>query len=86
MGYAVPVSGTSTYLYDPNGNLTNVQEPGNVQSTMAYDKENRLSEHRQGSVVATFLYDGDGLKRVEWVGSSRTTLVWDGTDYLQGRD
>jgi hypothetical protein len=53
---------------------------------MAYDKENRLSEHRQNEAVNTFLYDGDGLKLVEISGSTRTTLVWDGTDYLQGRD
>ncbi len=32
------------------------------------------------------VYDGDGLKRVEInPNSSRTTLIWDGQDYLQGR-
>lgn len=30
-------------------------------------------------------YD-DSLKRVEKSGSSVTTLVWDGSDYLQGRN
>ncbi len=29
--------------------------------------------------------DGDGLKRSETNGSGRTTLIWDGADYLQGR-
>ncbi len=49
---------------------------------MAYDKENRLKEHVEGAVVNAFLYDGDGLKRVEIGGSARTTLIWDGSDYL----
>ena len=75
-------TGTITYLYDANGNLTNVTDPPNVIITMAYDKENRLSEHRQNAAIDTYLYDGDGLKRVEIEGASRTTLVWDGSDYL----
>jgi len=49
---------------------------------MAYDKNNRLPSHAQSTVRNTFTYDGDGLKRCEILGSSRTTLVWDGTDYL----
>ena len=52
---------------------------------MAYDKENRLFEHRENAVINTFLYDGDGLKRVEALGATRTTIVWDGSDYLQDR-
>ena len=81
---AVSGSGTTTYLYDANGNLTNVADPPNVLTTMAYDKENRLREHSQNADVNTFLYDGHGLKRVE-VGVTRVTLVWDGSDYLQER-
>lgn len=38
------------------------------------------------SLASTYTYDGDGLKRSsQEVTSGRTTLVWDGTDYLQGR-
>jgi len=36
--------------------------------------------------MTTYLYDGDGMKKVEISGGTRTTLVWDGSDYLQGRD
>ena len=74
------------YLYDANGNLTNVADPPNVITSMAYDKENRLSEHRQNAAINTYLYDGDDLKRVEISGPNRVTIVWDGSDYLQGRD
>ena len=53
---------------------------------MLYDKENRLLRHEQGASIVAYLYDGDGLKRVELVHGNRTTLVWDGTDYLQERN
>ena len=52
---------------------------------MSYDKENRLKVHQSGSSTATYTCDGDGMKRLEPVDGVRTTLVWDGTDYLQGR-
>ena len=52
---------------------------------MLYDKDNRLILHNTGTAVNTMTYDGDGLKRNEIAGSGRTTLVWDGTDYLQAR-
>jgi len=54
-------------------------------TTMAYEKENRLSRHESGGVISTYQYDGDGKKRVELVSGARTTLIWDGEDYLQGR-
>ena len=38
-----------------------------------------------GRTVATYTYSGDGLKRQEFVNGVSTTIVWDGTNYLQGR-
>lgn len=39
-----------------------------------------------GSAISTFAYDGDNLKRVEIAkNGAKTTLVWDGTDYLEER-
>jgi hypothetical protein len=32
--------------------------------------------------LATYTYDGDGLKWSEHVSSTLTTLVWDGDEYL----
>ena len=52
---------------------------------MSYDKENRLSVHKDGASVATYAYDGAGPKRLELVDGAATTLIWDGSDYLQGR-
>ena len=40
---------------------------------------------KDGSNVVTYTYVADGLKRTEVTGNGTTTLVWDGSDYLQGR-
>ena len=54
---------------------------------MVYDIENRLVRHESGGVVTSYTYQGsDGLKRSEQVGVARTTLVWDGDEYLQERN
>ena len=76
---------TTSYTYDLDGNLVGEVEAPNTRITMGYDKENRLQRYEDGEKIATYLYDGDGLKRVELVNGVRTTIVWDGTDYLQIR-
>ena len=61
---------------------------------MTYDKENRLIQEQNGVKVGStwstssreYTYDGDGLKRsIASSGVSRTTLIWDGDEYL-GKD
>jgi YD repeat-containing protein len=54
------------------------------KTTMSYDKENRLSVFQEDAVTVTYGYDSDGQKRTENSGAL-TTIVWDGTDYLQTR-
>jgi len=44
--------------------------------------QNRLAVHQSGPSVATYTYDGNGLKRLEVVDRAATTLVWDGSEYL----
>lgn len=78
-----------THTYDDNGNLVNVDgynEEGTGTVIMAYDKENRLVNEMRNGTVATYTYSGDGLKRSSIVDGAVTTLVWDGSEYLQGRD
>ena len=86
VGVSLPVTKLRTKitqsLWD---STTNVVHAPNVLTAMIYDKENRLKEHSQNAWVNTFLYDGDGLKRVEASGATRNTLVWDGSNYLQER-
>ncbi len=78
----------TTYTYDDNGNLTKVQGPSGNPTTMEYDKENRLAIVRinPGALnVYTYTYSGDGPKRAEVTSLTWTTLVWDGSDYIQER-
>jgi len=60
-----------------------------MTSLFSYDAENRLIGASQGSTpvnIATYVYDGDGKKRISAEsGTGLTTLVWDGDDYLLGR-
>ena len=65
--------------------MTAVQDNTGI-TTMSYDKENRLVKHQStANSVATYLYGLDGLRAVEDVDGGFTTLVWEGSDYLQGR-
>jgi hypothetical protein len=50
-------------------------------TTMSYDKENRMAVF-QDATLNTYTYDSDGFKKVENVGGSLSTIIWDGTDYL----
>ena len=81
-------AGPWTFSYSDNGNLSVVLEPAVEPVTMSYDMENRLAVHKQpsseflGTTVASYTYDGDGLKRRELVNGAATTLIWDGSDYL----
>jgi hypothetical protein len=52
------------------------------QTTMTYDKENRMKTFAEATTIQTYTYDGDGYKRSENKNGVVTTLVWDGTDYL----
>jgi hypothetical protein len=45
-----------------------------------------LKSHESGAAVASYLYYTDNMKAVENIGGALTTLIWDGSDYLQGRD
>ncbi len=81
----------TTYTYDLNGNLVGIAgfEPPNgtvaITTTMTYDKENRLQVLDHNGAKTTYTYVGNGQKRSENVSGALTTIVWDGTDYLQER-
>ena len=88
---------TTTYTFDRNGNKTIVRESVNIY-TLGYDNMNRLNYQIDGSnrfTVSkktpgdlqrfTYTYDASNLKRYEDAPTGRTTIVWDGFDYLEGR-
>ena len=65
-------SNGNTYVYDDNGNQTR-REIGNDTYDLKYDAENRLVEVKKNStVIATFVYDGDG-KQVKGTMNGATT-------------
>jgi hypothetical protein len=39
----------------------------------------------EGAALNTYTYDSDCFKKVKSVGRSPSTIIWDGTDYLQVR-
>ena len=69
------------YTYDANGNQTNQQLP-TQKTTMSYDNVNRMATFAEDATLNTYTYDSDGFKKVENVGGSLSTIIWDGTDYL----
>lgn len=63
-----------------------IQPSATAEGITRHDSRgNRLRVHSSGSTVTTCAYQYDGMKRTEATGTSVTTLVWDGSDYLQGR-
>ena len=75
----------STYTFDANGNQTAVNAGGS-RTTYAYDYENRMrTAIDPGGARSTMAYWADGMRRFLEVGGTRTTFVWDGSDYLQSR-
>lgn len=72
----------TTQVFDANGNVIRVERVSQPPITMIYDKENRETVNSVGGTVVTYSYSGDGLKRTELAEESRTTLIWDGSEYL----
>ena len=76
----------TTYTYDNNGNLTEENLSGS-RTTYVYDNENRLVTIVNADATrSSYTYDGDGLRRSKQEpGGSLTTMVWDGSEYLQAK-
>ena len=69
--HAVTATGSNSYAYDANGNMTS-RQVGGTSYILAYDAENRLSGV-SGGTAASFVYDGDG-RRVKGTVSGVTTV------------
>ncbi len=41
-----------------------------------------MATFAEDATLNTYTYDSDGFKKVENVGGSLSTVIWDGTDYL----
>jgi hypothetical protein len=45
-----------------------------------------MATFAEDATLNTYTYDSDGFNKFENVGRSLSTIIWDGTDYLQVRD
>lgn len=45
-----------------------------------------MATFAEDATLNTYTYDSDGFKKVENAGGSLSTIIWDGTDYLQIRN
>ena len=86
MGRAVTLtfanSAQQIRAYDRNGCETLVNEGAGVLYSMIYDNMLRLNCQLAGANRYTYTYDANNLKRYEDAPTGRTTIIWDGTDYL----
>jgi RHS repeat-associated protein len=72
---ATSSSGTRIdYGYDPQGNRTSITPANGPSTSLTYDQANRLAGY--GS-VATYSYNGDGLRMSKTINGASTTFTWD---------
>jgi len=73
--------GSTTYQYDPNGNLTN-----DGTWTHTYDSENRLVSSSAVGSSGTYTYDAFGRRISKTVNGQTTKFTWDGDQLLEELD
>lgn len=79
---------TSSYLYDANGNLTQITDPLGRATNMSFDGINRMTQHQLPAAVAgssrpLIKYGYDGIDHMSSVTDPRnlvTNYAWDGLD------
>ena len=71
-------AGATTYRYDTRGNRTRATPATGTSTTLSYDQANRLVAYTGPTSMATYSYDGDGLRMSKVVGGTATNrFAWD---------
>ena len=70
-----PVAGT--YADNAQGDRTSQPAPNSGTTTLTYDQANRLTGF---GAIATYRYDGDGLRASKTVNNTTTNFTWDKAD------
>ncbi len=73
--------GSTTFAYDPNGNLTN-----DGTNSYTYDVENRLTQATTPTGTSTYTYDPLGRRLSKTVGSTTTRFLYDGDQLIAETD
>jgi RHS repeat-associated protein len=64
----------TSYSYDPQGNLTKIGASNGPATTLGYDQANRLISY---GGIATYAYNGDGLRMSKSISGTITQFTWD---------
>jgi RHS repeat-associated protein len=70
-------AGTTTYSYDSQGNRTGAIQPSSQPVASGYDQANRLTSFSQGTTIASYAYNGDGLRMSKTVDAAAEPFAWD---------
>ena len=79
----------NTFTHDAAGNLRLEVSSPNVRTSLTWDVENRLSIYdatAAGNLLATHMYNGDGLRVERQVNATTRRFVWDGDNVLLETD
>ena len=71
---ATAASVNTTYSYDSQGNLTKIAPSNGPATTLGYDQANRLISY---GGIATYAYNGDGLRMSKTTSGTVTRFTWD---------
>lgn len=69
----------TTYGYDSDGNRTSTTPSTGPATSLTYDQANRLTSY---GGIATYAYNGDGLRMSKTVNGTSTTFAWDQSSTL----
>lgn len=65
---------TTTYSYNPEGDLTRIAPSNGSATTLGYDQANRLTSY---GGIASYAYNGDGLRMSKTLSGAVTHFAWD---------
>ncbi len=74
---AAPPTGATQYAYNERGDRTQETPAAGEPTTLDYDQANRLSLFTHGATMASYTYNGDGLRMAKTVGETTSSFVWD---------
>jgi RHS repeat-associated protein len=69
-------TGATNYSYNLRGDRISATPGSGPATTLGYDQTNRLTSWSQGSISATYTYNGDGLRMSKTVGGATTSFSW----------
>jgi hypothetical protein len=83
LGFLLLLFGRETFLeaLGSGSSLAQHERVSQPPITLSYDKENHEITNGFRGTAVSYTYSGDGLKCSE-IGELRTTMIWDGTEYL----